>query len=94
MSLFGFVFENVVETIEKDGSELEIVPNAECAQDSRVGHCGQGTERDKRADAQVPMNHLGRADPEKNRGRKQSDALQDAVVRHDDEICPEHLFRD
>ena len=93
-SLFRFLFENIVQPIQQNGSELQIVPHAERAQDSAVSHRGQRAEGDKAANAETAVDDLVRADPEKDRGRKQADGLQHAVVGHDDEIAPENLFRD
>ncbi len=42
----------------------------------------------------MSMDHLGRADPKKDRRRKQADALEQAIIGHHNEACSEHLFRD
>src|SRR5205809_7806995 len=76
MALFRLLFENVVQPIQEDGGVLQVVPNSERAQNSRIRHCRERAKCNKLTDAQVTVNDLGSTDPEENGRGEKPDGLE------------------
>src|SRR6476646_3689353 len=93
MTLLRLLFENVIQTIQQDRSELHVVPNSERSQDPRICHCCEGAKRNKTTDTQIAVNDLQGTDPKENRSRQETNRLQDAVPRHYDERGLEKFLR-
>ena len=67
--LLWLLLENIVEPVNQNCCQLQVVPNTESAQNRRVRNRRQRTEGDKSADAEMTVDHLVCANPEKNCGR-------------------------
>src|SRR5947207_13527931 len=94
MTLFRFLLENIVEPIQEDSGELHGVPNSEHFQNSRVRQCCQGAKCNESANAQMSVNDLRCAHPQKNGSGEEPYALEDTVPRHYDKGRLKYFFRD
>ena len=73
-ALLGLLLEDVVQPVQQHRAELHLVPDAQRAQDRRVGHRGQRAERDEaRRRVSSPAMTWLRADPEERRRREHAD---------------------
>ena len=85
MTLLRLLFENVIQTIQQDRSELHVVPNSERSQNPAYAIAVSELNATKPPTLRVAVNDLHGADPQKNRSRQQTNSLQHAVLRHHDE---------
>src|SRR5437016_13627444 len=90
-SLLSLMLENVIQAAHQHPHHLEFLPHIQHAHSRGAGHGHQRVEPYKSADRDLAADYHGGPCPEEKRRREQANDLDDAVVRHHNEVPMESL---